>query len=179
MTISRHFNQLTDKVSHQVGLKLQPVSFYDWQLSRMAQTSNPLVLSGVLGSEKIMGAKRDIPARNEMTLAKVDGSTSFYIVYRDPDYQETNWSAENSKVVDSSAEIELGFPARSTQGWDKVGISVFEHIYYCGTGATYKSSYPDITNIFPPGDQGASSFSHEGSVGPLQWKELQRNSNFS
>ena len=124
----------------------------------MAQTSNPLVLSGVLGSEQIMGAKRDIPARNEMTLAKVDGSTSFYIVYRDPDYQETNWSAENSKVVDSSAEIELGFPARSTQGWDKVGISIFEHIYYCGTGATYKSSYPDITDTFPPGDRGASSF---------------------
>ena len=124
----------------------------------MAQASDPLVLSGTLGSEQIYGARRDIPASNKMTLAKVGGSTSFYVVYRDPDYQETNWSAECSKVVDSSTEIELGFPARSTQGWNKVGISLFEHIYYCGTGATYKSSYPDISGTFPAGDRGVSSF---------------------
>ena len=59
-------------------------------MRRKAQVSDPLVLSGTLGSEQIYGARRDIPASNKMTLAKVDGTTSFYIVYSDP---ETNWCA--------------------------------------------------------------------------------------
>ena len=124
----------------------------------MAQASDSIVLSGSLGSEQIHGARRDIPESSRMTLGKVDGSKSFYVVYRDPDYQEANWTAECSKIVHSPSEIEFGFTARSTQGWDKVGISLFEHIYYCGTGGTYKSSYPDITGTFPAGDRGASSF---------------------
>ena len=124
----------------------------------MAQASDPIVLSGSLGSEQIYGARRDIPQSDRMTMGKVDGSKAFYVVYRDPNYQETGWTAESSKIVDSSRDIEFGFTARSTQGWDKVGISVFEHIYYCGTGETYKSSYPDITGTFPAGGRGASSF---------------------
>ena len=124
----------------------------------MAQASNPIILSGALGSEQVYGANRNIPDSSKMTLGKIDGSASFYVVYRDPDYQETNWDAECSKIVDGSTEIEFGFTARSTQGFDKVGISLFEHIYYCGTGGTFKSSYPDITDSFPAGDRGASSF---------------------
>ena len=147
---------LCNSINHKVS-KLNTLPTIVKQTTRMAQASNAVVLSGTLGSEKIFGSKRDIPGDNKMTMAKVDGSSSFYVVYREPQYQETGWDSKCSKIVDSSTEIELGFNARSTQGWDKAGISVFEHIHYCGTGETYRSSYPDITGTFPSGDRGASS----------------------
>ena len=126
----------------------------------MAQASNALILSGGLGTEQVFGAKMDIPAGNDMTNGRVDGTQSFYVVYNEPGYLKgaKDWSANSSKIVDGPNEIELGFTARSAQGWDKVGISIMEHIYYCGTGETYRSSNPDITTSFPSGDAGVSSF---------------------
>jgi len=54
-----------------------------------------------------------------------------------------------SAIVDSQSNINLGFVARSTQGWDKVGMTLFAHPYYCGTGATFLSSNPDVTQEMP------------------------------
>jgi len=127
----------------------------------MAQTTNGIVLTSGVGSQTIYGANRDIPAKDDYTQARVDGSDSFYIVYNNVDYLEDpqiSHTSHVSVIVDSQSNIGLGFVARSTQGWDKVGISLFAHPYYCGTGATFLSSNADVTEELPASNPyGASS----------------------
>ena len=126
----------------------------------MAEASNALVLTGSLGSSNpIYGAKRDISADNGYYLAKVDGSKSYYVVYREPDFFDFHeHTSTSSKIISSpNCDIPLGFVARSAQGWDKTGITLFEHHFYCGTARNYTTSSPDITEEFPKGDRGASA----------------------
>ena len=130
----------------------------------MAQTTNGIILTNPqLGSQTIYGADRDIPEKYGYTQARVDGSDSFYIVYDKVDYLQ-DWpkvknSAEDSVIVDKQSDINLKFVVRSLQGWDKTGITLFEHHYYCGTGATFLSSNVDINQELPTGNsKGASSF---------------------
>lgn len=124
----------------------------------MAEIQNAVVLSSSL--PPIYGKDRDIIA-NQMgyTKARVDGSDSFYIVYRKADFHDdVDSGSSDSYIVNSTNDVNLGFIAKSTQGWDKTGITVLEHAWFCGTGQTYKSSNPDITDHFPPGDRAVSSF---------------------
>ena len=126
-----------------------------------AQISNAIILSSQIGSSPpIYGYDRDIPAGDEFTKGKVDGSDSFYIVYSKPDFNDDSTTTpQDSTIVNSTDNVDLGFTARSTQGWDKVGITVLEHYWYGGTGHTYITSNPDITPEFPPEKrEGASSF---------------------
>ena len=94
-------------------------------------------------------------------MARLDGPNSFYCVYSKPDFYDVSFNdpaMADTVVVDTQTQVPLNFTARSAQGWNNVGISVFEHQYYCGTGITYVNSTPDITNSFPTGSaQGASS----------------------
>ena len=125
----------------------------------MAKASNGIILGSDLGSsDPIYSSERDIKAECGYNKARVDGSKSFYIVYSKPEFFDTHeHSSTSSVIVDSSCEAPLGFTARSTQGWDKDGITLLEHHWYCGTGRTYTTSTPDITHEFPSGDRGASS----------------------
>ena len=125
----------------------------------MAQTKNAIIFTGSLGSsDPIYGADRNISADYNYQRAKIDGTDSYYVVYREPDYFDYHSHSESSsKIVDQTSDVTLGFPARSTQGWDKTGITLFEHHYYCGTARHYVSSNPDITDEFPSGDPGASA----------------------
>ena len=53
----------------------------------MAQTKNAIIFTGPLGSSTpIYGAERDISADYNYQSAKVDGTSSYYVVYREPDY---------------------------------------------------------------------------------------------
>lgn len=113
---------------------------------------NAIVLSSELGSlPPIYGLERDIPENHEITKARVDGSDSFYIVYDKPDFHDESDTNSSSYIVDTTENVKLEFTARSTQGWNKIGITVLEHAWYCGTGQTYQNSNPDITDAFPPG----------------------------
>ena len=126
----------------------------------MSQARNLLKLSGDLVSDSIRGSSRDIDPSSKFTKGRVDGNDSFYVIYPEPNYMDDEPDSQRkSKVIKTSAETEIGFVARSAQGWNKEGISLFEHRNFCGTGETYKSSNEDITSTFPPGkDEGLSSF---------------------
>jgi len=129
---------------------------------QMAQATNGIVLTSKFRSQWISGADRNILANNEFKKASVDGSDSFYIVYNNVDYLEDpslKHTSDVSVIVDEQCDKDLGFVVRSTQGWEKVGITLFAHPYYCGTGATFLSPHPDVTQEFPPNTPyGANSF---------------------
>ena len=122
--------------------------------------SDSLILSGNLGTYTVNSSEKDISENLELTAGKVDGTKSFYVVFRQINFQESNWDSYCSKLIDSANETQLGFVARSAHGYDKKGITVFEHGYYCGTFETYVASNPDITPSFPGGNKGSgvSSF---------------------
>ena len=61
-------------------------------------------------------------------------------------------------IVDCKHTTEFGFTAESAQGFNRDGITVFEHYFFCGNGKSYTSSNPNITQDFPTGKiPGASS----------------------
>lgn len=124
-------------------------------------TKNGIIFTGKLGSsDPIYDHERNIPTENQYTKAKVDGNDSYYVVYKDPNYTDypTNKPTKLSyKIIDSTSDVTLGFTARSTQGWNKTGITLFEHEFYNGTGRNFESSDNNITEKFPHGNQGVSS----------------------
>ena len=104
----------------------------------MAQAKNAVILSGSLGSSPpIYGSDRDIPEDNGFTKGKVDGTDSFYLVYSKPDFHDNTGNSSTVKIVETTSDVNLGFTARYTQGWDRLGISVLEAYWYGGTGRSY------------------------------------------
>lgn len=114
-----------------------------------SQVANAIILSGEIGDKTVYGYERDLSKEGEFVSGKVDGTDSFYIVYSTTYYGEGGCS-DKSVIVDSQNEVNFGFMAKSTQGWNKVGITVFEHPSYHGTGVTYARTENDVTSSFPP-----------------------------
>lgn len=114
------------------------------------QATNAIILSGKVGKREIYGEAREIPTSENYDVGQVDGTDSFYIVYSTTNFGE-GASSNKTRILDNQSQVNLGFMVRSTQGWDKQGITLLEHYNFCGTGVTYTSSEPDITASFPPG----------------------------
>ena len=109
------------------------------------QVSNTLILSDQTGQKKeVNGCKQDLTQDGKFEKARVKGSQSYYIVYSDINYGE-KVSDSKSMIVDSQSDVELGFVAKSTQGWDKTGITLLQHRDYRGTGVTFTRTEDDIT----------------------------------
>ena len=126
------------------------------------QATNAIILSGRTGDRPVHSHERNLPENSAFIKGRVDGKVSFYVVYSATGYYEGTprpAGVTPSKIVDSQTDVIFGFRARSTQGWDKVGITLFQHPNYCGTGVTYSRTEADITSLFPSGQsQGACSF---------------------
>ena len=121
-----------------------------------------LILSNELGTSSAFGKRRNIPDADGFNQARLDNLESFYIVYRYVDFGEPIFDEDdgiNAVRIHLTDETDIGFNVRSFQGFDKTGITVFEHQYYSGTGITYTKSNPDISSAFPTREEGgASSF---------------------
>ena len=127
------------------------------------QITNDIILTGGVGEKTVHGEERDLPEANNFVKGRINGNQSFYIVYSAPNYYEGTPLPPGvtpiSKIVNSQTDVTFGFKARSTQGWDKVGITLFGHRHYCGTGRTCTDTVADITSMFPSGQpKGACSF---------------------
>ena len=104
------------------------------------------------------GHDRDLSTDGDFKKGRIDGTESYYIVYSTPQYGEGVSSAQ-SVIVNSQYDINFVFMARSTQGWNKTGITLMEHLSYSGTGVTFTHTEVDITSSFPTGQfEGASFF---------------------
>ena len=121
-----------------------------------------LILSSALGTSSAFGKRRNVPDADGFNQARVDNTESYYIVYREPDFCDATFATDdgdNFNLVTLTSNLDIGFNVRSFQGFDKTGITVFEHQYYSGTGVTYTKSNPDISSAFPTREEGgASSF---------------------
>ena len=126
-------------------------------------TKDGIVLSnssgGVSQPIHVYGAQASIPSSNGYTQSKIDGPASYFVVYSVPDYNNhPHATSTKSAIVDSQNTTSAGFTIESAQGFNKEGIAVFEHYFFCGNGKSYTSSNPNITADFPIGKiQGASS----------------------
>ena len=134
------------------------MSFKSWPHS----TKNGLVLyssgEGVSPSW-VCNDSVNISTQLNYTQGKVDGSDSYYIVYSVDNFNTQNQDVfDTSMIVDSNQITEFGLTAVSTQGFDKSGIVLFQNGGFCGQGKLYTTSDPDITETFPPGHAGVSSF---------------------
>ena len=127
----------------------------------MAGTQDGIVLYNTEGTSQpmaIYGAQPSILASSGYTEGKMDGSDSYFVVYSVPDYNDTAGAqSTRTAIVDSQSTTKFGFTAQSTQGFNRDGITLFEHYFFCGKGKTYANSNPNITGDFPSGGQGASS----------------------
>ena len=104
------------------------------------------------------GHDRDLSTDGDFKKGRIDGTESYYIVYSTPQYGEGVSSAQ-SVIVNSQYDINFGFMARSTQGWNKTGITLMEHLSYSRTGVTFTHTEVDITSSFSTGQfEGASFF---------------------
>ena len=122
------------------------------------QASNAIILTGKIGDKTVYGHDRDLSTDGDFEKGRIDGTESYYIVYSTPQYGEGVSSAQ-SVIVNSQSDVKFGFMARSTQGWNKTGITLMEHPSYRGTGVTFTHTEVDITSSFPTGQfEGASSF---------------------
>ena len=126
-------------------------------------TKDGIVLSSGQGTSQplvIYGAQPNISASSGYTQGKVDGSGSYFVVYSVPNYNAANkTTADSTKsvIVDSNHTTDFGFTAQSAQGFNRAGITVFEHYFFCGNAKTYASSNSNITGDFPLSASGASS----------------------
>ena len=80
------------------------------------------------------------------TKAKIEGSNSFYVVYRHKKWDSTHKTFDvhgaskvvakagstSMVIVDGNAVVDLGFKAQSAQGFPKNGITFFKHDWFCG-----------------------------------------------
>ena len=127
-------------------------------------TKDGLILSssqGVSQTQTVYWADSNIPQSNDYTQGKMDGCDSYFVVYSVPNYNNANdpTAYTLTAVVDSKKTTEFGFTAQSAQGFDKDGITIFEHYWFGGNAKSYTSSTADITEDFPVGEiPGASSF---------------------
>ena len=120
--------------------------------------TNPIIFTGKVGKKTVDGHAKNLSASEDYEHGRVDGTDSYYIVYSTTNYGE-GVSSTRSTIVDNQTNVNFKFSARSTQGWDKIGITLLEHSNYRGTGVTCTYSESDITTSFPVGHiQGAKSF---------------------
>ena len=126
-------------------------------------TTDGIILAdaeGVTQPIVIYGANPSISESSGYTQGKMDGSHSFFVVYSVPEYNTNQPTADSTKtaIVDSHHTVKFGFTAQSTQGFNRDGITIFEHYFFCGNAKTYASSCPNITADFTPSTiPGASS----------------------
>ena len=115
-------------------------------------TKDGLMLSNDQGTSQpqtVFGAQPNISASNAYTQGKMDGLDSYFVVYSVPNY----FPAGIPAIVDSTSAVEFGFTARSVQGFNKEGMTVFHDFFFCGNARNYTSTSEDITGTSP----GASS----------------------
>ena len=148
----------------------------------MASTSNALVLGD--GGVKIWHAQRDLDKTyGTFTQGHVDNQTSpnsFYMVYDKADYGKSEGSTTQAKMVPAdplndqgrSGNVQFGFTAKSTQGFDlaEPGIILFEHPKYIGNSAQYFESHESL-DIPARYWDGVSSFIITGGKWELYTKE--------
>ena len=144
----------------------------------MAATKDTIVLSNTEGTSQPMVlnvAHPNIPASSGYTQGKMDGSDSYFVVYSIKDYNDTKGAqSTRTAIVDSQRTTNFGFTAQSTQGFNRDGITLFEHYFFCGKGKTYDNSNSNITGDFPSGVPGVSSvIITEG------WWSLYKSKNYS
>ena len=124
-------------------------------------TKNGLILSNNQGLSQTMTVYGDISSISDSKYeqGKMDGTNSYFVVYSVPNYYDNPTAASTvSTVVDCQDTTRFGFNVKSAQGFDRNGITVFEHYYFCGNGKDYTESNSDITVNFPPNTiPGASS----------------------
>ena len=100
----------------------------------------------------VYGANPNIPEIDGYSIGKINGPESYYVVYKSPNfYSSTTADSTQSVIVDSTNRLGFGFVARSVQGFDKDGITVFENYFYCGKARSFTTSVSDIAAQFPPG----------------------------
>lgn len=120
-------------------------------------TKDGLMLSNDQGKSQpqtVYGAQPNIPVSNAYTQGKMDGSDSYFVAYSVPNYNARGFTREGMPaIVDSTSNVEFGFTARSVQGFNKEGITVFQDYFFCGKARNYTSTTEDITGTLP----GASS----------------------
>lgn len=94
--------------------------------------------------EPIYNRTTDIPASKNFKTGYMTGPESFYLVYNTPNTGDSN--PETSIYVSNQSDSQQSFPwpVQSANGFDKVGIVLFEHESYCGTGKLYQSGVPDV-----------------------------------
>jgi len=121
----------------------------------MSETKSKLILATAPLTEDVNPFALGISAAKPTsamyyTSAKLDDDkNSLYVVYSGDNYT----SGQNKyKIIEKSEYEELGFSAKSAQGWGKTGITVFGNTFYGGEGAHYIDSDPDVT-AFPLGIQ--------------------------
>ena len=123
-------------------------------------TTNGLVLIGAIGSSQpIYNLQRDLPAKAQYSRGSIEGDKSMYVVYSTPAFAPDQQGA--SHIIESVSPVEtwIGFDARSTQGFDKRGIVLFEHDQYRGNGKLFVQSAANLENTFGAGTgEGVSSF---------------------
>ena len=151
----------------------------------MAQTANPLILTGRAGAtQEIFAPTPNIDTSLDFKNASVQNTDpntkSFYVVYSAETYGTQGCGTGTSALVPSdplcgtSASVSTNFDIRSAQGFDVAnpGIVLFQHYQFLGYGVQYKYSQPDITHSFPAGQvDGASSYVCTGGVWELYTKK--------
>ena len=79
----------------------------------------------------------DIDSALNYRAAKLNGIHSLYVVYDRPNYQS---GKSAPAIVDTTDSEKFAFDARSTRGWDKKGIAVFEKSWFA-----YQSFFSNIS----------------------------------
>ena len=126
-------------------------------------TKDGIILSNAEGGASqpmaVYGAQSNISTSCGYTQGKMDGSDSYFVVYSVPNYNcQPTADSTKTAIVDSHHTTKFGFTAQSTQGFNRDGITIFEHYFFCGNAKTYASSCPNITADFTPSTiPGASS----------------------
>lgn len=88
------------------------------------------------------------------------------------DFDDTHdHSSDSYRIVEKTTKQSFGYYARSFQGFDKNGIVLFEHHFFCGTAKDYIDSQSSIASAFPASDAGASSMIVSKGVWSLHTKE--------
>ena len=101
------------------------------------------------------------------TKGKVDGSNSFYVVYRRKKWdcakktytvgesgqfqastgKEVTAGSTSMLIVDGNAVVDFGFAAQSAQGFAKDGITFFQHDWFCGRARHHTNSIASGTEF--------------------------------
>jgi len=126
----------------------------------MTTTAGLQLLNDVGPRQVIYDRTTDIPASENFTKGYMTGPESFYLVYDTPNTGDSNTGTSIYVSNQSGSPQSFPWPVQSANGFDKVGVVLFEHASYRGTGKLYSSGVSDVDLMesFPtPGGQGVSS----------------------